>query len=70
MVNEGSMTIKLSISEVSKILFSLKYIIANKTQKQNESREWATSYGELTSEIEEMLKRYEKESSLHKAKES
>jgi len=45
MVNEGSMTIKLSISEVSKILFSLKYIIANKTQKQNESREWATSYG-------------------------
>tara|TARA_R100001244_G_scaffold110374_1_gene81613 strand:+ start:570 stop:776 length:207 start_codon:yes stop_codon:yes gene_type:complete len=67
-MDEGSITMKLSISEVSKILFSLKYIMANKTQKPDEEREWVTSYGELTSEIEEMLKRYEKVN-LHNTKE-
>ena len=67
-MDEGSITMKLSISEVSKILFSLKYIMANKTQEPDEEREWVTSYGELTSEIEEMLKRYE-EVNLHNTKE-
>ena len=67
-MDEGSITMKLSISEVSKILFSLSYIMTNKTQKPNEEREWVTSYGELTSEIEEMLKRYEKVN-LHNTKE-
>ena len=67
-MDEGSITMKLSISEVSKILFSLKYIMANKTQKPDEEREWVNSYGELTSEIEEMLKRYEKVN-LHNTKE-
>ena len=68
-MDEGSITIKLSISEVSKILFSLRYIMANKTQKPNEEREWVTSYKELALEIEEMLKRYEEEVSLHNTKE-
>ena len=57
---EGSMIIRFSINEVSKLLYALRHVIANKTQKSNESREWIDSYGELVSDIEGMLKTYEK----------
>jgi hypothetical protein len=67
---EGSMIIRFSINEVSKLLYALRYVITNKTQKSNESREWIDSYGELISDIEGMLKKYEKAESAERKKES
>jgi|TARA_R100000656_G_scaffold95063_1_gene68974 hypothetical protein len=66
--DEGTITVKFPISELSKILYSLKYIIANKDLQDN--RDWTKSYEVLASEIKEMLNYYEEKSKLHKTEES
>ena len=67
---EGSMTIKFSISEVSKVLFSLRYLIKNYSHHPNEDRLWISSYGKLISDIEGMLKKYEANESAARTEES
>jgi hypothetical protein len=67
---EGSMTIKFSIREISKVLFSLRYLIKNYTLHPNEDRLWISSYSKLVSDIEGMLKTYEESESAERKKES